>query len=67
MRRQVPGPGCGWPRPRSGTKVLTSDDEGQLFAYDASTTVEAVAMRTCPMEAPDEERDRCRTGQFAFG
>ena len=36
-----------WPRHRSGTKVLTRHDEGQLSAYDASTTVEGVVMRTC--------------------
>jgi hypothetical protein len=47
MHGQMPGPGCGWPRHRSGTKVLTSHDEGQLSAYDASTTVEGVVMRTC--------------------
>jgi hypothetical protein len=53
-------------RHRWGTKVLTSDDQGQLSAYDNSTNVEgATDADPCPMEVPDEGRDRCRTGQFA--
>jgi hypothetical protein len=33
---------CRWARHRWGTKVLTSDDQGQLSAYDGSTNVEGV-------------------------
>ena len=48
----------------AGTKVLTADDQGQLYASGAPTTVEGMQILPVPMGGEDELRhhlDKRRT------